>query len=35
VAVTMQDDEYDVDPVEAVGYTSSQVGGSADSRPFR
>jgi hypothetical protein len=35
VVVTMQDDEYDVDPVEAVGYTSSQVGGSADSRPFR
>ena len=35
VAVTMQDDEYDVDPVEAVGYTSSQVGGSADGRPFR
>ncbi len=35
VVVTMQDDEYDVDPVEVVGYTSAQVGGSADSRPFR
>ena len=35
VLVMMQDDEYGVDPVEAVGYTSAQVGGSADSRPFR
>lgn len=35
VVVTMQDDEFQVDPAEAVGYTSAQVGGSADSRPFR
>ena len=35
VAVTMQDDEFSVDPADAVGYTSAQVGGSAESRPFR
>ena len=35
VTVTMQDDEHTVDPSEAVGYTSSQVGGDAASRPFR
>jgi len=35
VMVTMKDDDYTVDPAEAVGYTSSQVGGDAASRPFR
>ena len=36
ISVTMQDDEIDaVDPQEAVGYTSSLVGGDAASRPFR
>jgi hypothetical protein len=35
VTVTMQDDDYAVDPSEAVGYTISQVGGDAASRPFR
>lgn len=35
VVVTMQDDEFSVDPDEAVGYTSEPVGGTADTRPFR
>ena len=35
VVVSMCDDEFTVDPAEAVGYTSSQVGGDAASRPFR
>ncbi len=35
VVVTMQDEEFDVDPADAVGYTSSAVGGDAASRPFR
>ena len=36
ISVTMQDDEISaIDPEEAVGYTSSAVGGEASSRPFR
>ncbi len=36
IVVEMQDEEIiTVDPVETVGYTSAEVGGSADSRPFR
>jgi len=35
VVVEMRDHEFSVEPAEAVGYTSAQVGGSADSRPFR
>jgi len=35
VTVDMLDDEFTVDPAEAVGYTNSQVGGDAASRPFR
>ena len=36
ISVTMHDDEISaIDPEEAVGYTSSAVGGEASSRPFR
>lgn len=35
VVVSMCDDDYTVDPSEAVGYTNSAVGGDAASRPFR
>jgi hypothetical protein len=35
VVVEMLDEEISVAPAEAVGYTSAQVGGDAESRPFR
>jgi len=35
VTVDMRDEEFTVDPSDAVGYTSAQVGGDAASRPFR
>ena len=36
VVVEMQDEEIStIEPAEAVGYTASEVGGEADSRPFR
>ncbi len=36
IVVELQDEEVQlVDPPEAVGYTASQVGGDAASRPFR
>lgn len=35
IVVSMRDADYTVDPTEAVGYTSAQVGGDAASRPFR
>jgi len=36
VVVTTTDDDLDsVDPIEAVGYTSAEVGGEASTRPFR
>ncbi len=35
IVVTMQDDELTYDPGEIVGYTNSEVGGDAASRPFR
>ena len=35
IVVEMLDEQLSVDPEEAVGYTSAQVGGDAASRPFR
>lgn len=35
IEVSMQDEDLTVEPLAAVGYSSSQVGGDAASRPFR
>lgn len=35
IVVTIRDEGFSVDPPDAVGYTSAQVGGDAATRPFR